>query len=254
MNQLSRILTSVFILNLFSISSQNFLRKTLNEEPLSICYPVDPSTSINSDTTIICSENICHGTIESNHNNTFKNVTVQCNEKGCLIKNKPREENQCNTEPECQNCITVILTCFNGYCIGGRPSNNDHQNENNNSGGNNNNNGDNNNNNEENKKSDDSQNDNDENIILDNTNNVENKETDKNKENNSGNNFPYNNPIIINCKDLLCKLDDIDENESIDNNGIICKNRKCIFKPPEKGEPPSNDKKDKNIMMIFIFV
>jgi len=243
MSQLSRILIVAFILNLFSISSQNLLRKTLSEDPLSICYPVDPSTSINGGTTIICSEKICHGTIDTNDNFTFTNVTIQCNEKGCATKNKPSEE--CNVEPECQNCITIILTCFNGYCIGGRPSNNEHQNENNNN-GNNNNGGNNNGDNNDNKKSDDTQNDSNGNTNPDNTNNVENKETDKKEENREDNNFPFSNPIIINCQDRFCRLDDIDDNESIDNDGIICKNRKCTFKPKEKEELPSNDKKDKN--------
>ena len=246
----SRILIAAFILNLFSISSQNLLRKTLNEDPLSICYPVDPSTSINGGTTIICSEKICHGTIDTNDNFTFTNVTIQCNEKGCATKNKPSEE--CNVEPECQNCITVILTCFNGYCIGGRPSNNEHQNENNNN-GNNNNGGNNNGDNNDNKKSDDTQNDSNGNTNPDNTNNVENKETDKKEENREDNNFPFSNPIIINCQDRFCRLDDIDDNKSIDNDGIICKNRKCTFKPKEKEELPSNDKKDKN-NDDFIFV
>ena len=177
MSQLSRILIAAFILNLFSITSQNFLRKTLNEDPLSICYPVDPSTSNNGGTTIICSEKICHGTIDTNNNYTFTNVTIQCNEKGCATKNKPSEE--CNAEPECQNCITVTLTCFNGYCIGGRPSNNENQNENNNNNNGGNNIGDNNDNKDDNKKSDDSQNDSNGNTSPDNTNNVENKETDK---------------------------------------------------------------------------
>ena len=176
MKKLSQILTSILILGLFSISYQQFLRKTLDEEPLSICLPIDSSVPNTGGPTIICSEKICHGTIPGNENNTFTNVTLECNSKGCIIKNKPREENQCNTEKECQNCIEMTLTCFNEYCVGGRPSNNDRHNENNN------------NNNEDNKKSDDSQNDNHNgNDSSDDANNDRNKETDKNEENNIDN-------------------------------------------------------------------
>ena len=132
------------------------------------------------------------------------------------------------------------MFCFNEYCVGGRPSNNDRHNENNN------------NNNEDNKKSDDSQNDNHNgNDSSDDANNDRNKETDKNEENNIDNNFPFNRPIIINCQDSICTLDDFDENDHIDDNGIICENKKCRFKPEVKEDLPNNDEKDEKKFELY---
>ena len=58
MKKLSQILASIFILDLFSISYEQFLRKTLDKEPLSICLSIDSSVPTNGGPTIICSEKI----------------------------------------------------------------------------------------------------------------------------------------------------------------------------------------------------
>ena len=277
MNQLSKILSSIIILNLFLISSGKYLRKTLEEETPEICLPIAQTGQNNGGTTIICSGKTCHGIIHQEKNDTFTNITAECNSLGCTIKNKPDKDNECNVGNECKNCIEITMTCFNGVCIGGVPSDDNNENNNNNESGS----GSHEDNNNDNDKSDkinnddgngggeninnsdntsnEGGNDGDENINnkSDNTHNNEevigsnednndsdnnksdkinnddgngggeNKESDKIEKDNNDNNFPFNNTIVIVCEDNICRLDDIDENEPIDNNRIICKNKKC---------------------------
>ncbi len=103
MNQMSKILSSIIILNLFLVSSEKYLRKTLEEETPEICLPIDQTGQNNGGTTIICSGKTCHGIIHQEQNDTFKNITAECNSQGCIIKNKPNKDNECNVGNECQN-------------------------------------------------------------------------------------------------------------------------------------------------------
>ena len=120
-------LMSIIFFSLFISTSQNFLRKT-EEEPLSICLPLDSSGGNNNEEgiNIICSGNTCHGIINNGNeekNNTLKNETLICNSKACIIKQK--NDDDCTIQiSNCSNCSEIILYCFNGYCVGG-PSNND---------------------------------------------------------------------------------------------------------------------------------
>ena len=246
MNQLSKILSSIIILNLFLISSGKYLRKTLEEETPEICLPIDQTGQNNGGTTIICSGKTCHGIIHQEENDTFTNITAECNSLGCTIKNKPDKDNECNVGNECKNCIEITMTCFNGVCIGGVPSDDNNENNNNNESGS----GSHEDNNNDNDKSDKINND-------DGNGGGENKESDKIEKDNNDNNFPFNNTIVIVCEDNICRLDDINENEPIDNNRITCENKKCRFKPGIKIEIPNdeNDEGNKAIKnSIYILV
>ena len=203
-------LISIIFFSLFISTSQKFLRKT-EEEPLSICLPLDSSGGNNNEEgiNIICSGNTCHGIINNGNeekNNTLKNETLICNSKACIIK--PKNNDDCIIQvSNCSNCSEIKLYCFNGYCVGG-PSNNDGKNNNNGTSTNG---------------------------------------SSTSGSSTSGSNNPSNDETItvISCLDGFCdknKIDDIDENDG--DSGIVCENGKCIF--GGKKETPEEDKKDDN--------
>ena len=234
MFQTSQNFISTIFFCLFVLSSQKFLRITKEEEPLSICLPLDSSSPNNNGggVNIICSRNICHGNVNNTNDNTFQNITLECNTKGCKVK-KPQNNNQCYTEEEnCSNCVIIVMTCFNGYCVGG-PSTNEGQNNDNN----------------DNKNGKDNTDNNDGNTNYNNNGNNDNDDNNdnNNEKGNTNNNLPSNQTtIIISCLDDICKtngIDGIDGNDG--DSGISCENGKCIFQTERKNRNPSNDKKNK---------
>ena len=92
---------SIIFFCLFISTSQNFLRKTKEEEPLSICFPLDPSGPNNTPEgiNIVCSGNICHGTINNENIVTFtNNVTT---------KTAPKETTPVEVEGDVKNPVTA---------------------------------------------------------------------------------------------------------------------------------------------------
>lgn len=121
----------IFLFYLIELSFQKFLRKTKEEEdPLSICLPIESTDSNNDGETIICSNNICYGKTNNTRDDTFTNIRLECNTVGC--RKKPEKGEQCNIDEDCPGCIIINLTCYNGICIGGPSDNERNNNENNN--------------------------------------------------------------------------------------------------------------------------
>ena len=131
-NKYLNMLKFIFLFYLIELSFQKFLRKTKEEEdPLSICLPIESTDSNNDGETIICSNNICYGKTNNTRDDTFTNITLECNTVGCR-KKKPEKGEQCNIDEDCPGCIIINLTCYNGICIGGPSDNERNNNENNN--------------------------------------------------------------------------------------------------------------------------
>lgn len=208
--------------SLLFLSTQRFLRKTIENNELFFCFPKDsPQTDNNNNgIDILCYGEECYGVMNSNRTSEFINVTVLCNQISCrIIENSEddSEEEKCHPNEIFDNCITITLICFNGKCIGG-PIQNDNDGNN---GGNNN-----------------------------------------NQNNNSDNNNDDDNTtiIVIRCLNNICNKDEVEDIDN-NNNGISCENNKCSFelneKEPKDPKHPNDSKdtkcyKNKNCIIFII--
>ena len=70
---------------------KSVIEESLNNFIKDTTFPYDPSSSNNNGggVNIICSRNICHGNVNNTNDNTFQNITLECNTKGCKVK-KPK--------------------------------------------------------------------------------------------------------------------------------------------------------------------